>query len=205
MPTRPFPAITGGCFCASVRYRMEAPLYCYACHCADCQKTTGSAFATFATIEANRVTSVGTTPPETTTSGSTACPKCGTKLWCTSHLSPAIILLKTGTLDLPSLMEPDIHCFIASKVTWVKLPKHAKTMDGPLDVSKAWPQASLERLERCMAECELGRDGGDKTPTAQSPEADDDDDDNDDEFEHKYAEAERALQERLEKLTLKLA
>jgi hypothetical protein len=36
----------GGCLCGSVRYRLGAePLTSYVCHCTDCQRRTGSAFA----------------------------------------------------------------------------------------------------------------------------------------------------------------
>lgn len=37
---------TGRCFCEATRFRVNAePLTLYACHCTDCQKRTGSAFA----------------------------------------------------------------------------------------------------------------------------------------------------------------
>ena len=38
--------ITGGCQCGAVRYAIAAaPLTVYACHCTDCQRQSGSAFA----------------------------------------------------------------------------------------------------------------------------------------------------------------
>jgi hypothetical protein len=39
--------IKGGCLCGAVRYTAEAdPTSATVCHCRDCQKFTGSAFAT---------------------------------------------------------------------------------------------------------------------------------------------------------------
>ncbi len=36
----------GQCLCGSVRYRVsQEPLTLYACHCTECQRRTGSAFA----------------------------------------------------------------------------------------------------------------------------------------------------------------
>ena len=36
----------GGCICGAVRYRLTSePLTFYACHCTDCRRHTGTAFA----------------------------------------------------------------------------------------------------------------------------------------------------------------
>ena len=40
------PQITGGCLCGKVRYSTNAePAFVGVCHCRDCQKFSGSAFA----------------------------------------------------------------------------------------------------------------------------------------------------------------
>ena len=45
-PRLPNPLATGRCVCDAVRYRLDAPpLFTHACHCLDCQKKTGTAFA----------------------------------------------------------------------------------------------------------------------------------------------------------------
>ena len=42
-PTLP---LTGGCLCRAIRYEITAlPLIVYACHCTNCQRQSGSAFA----------------------------------------------------------------------------------------------------------------------------------------------------------------
>src|SRR5262245_9456869 len=44
-------AIKGGCLCGAVRYTAEAEaLSATVCHCRDCQKFTGSAFATLLAV-----------------------------------------------------------------------------------------------------------------------------------------------------------
>ena len=36
----------GGCACGALRYRMTAePMFVHCCHCLNCQRQTGSAFA----------------------------------------------------------------------------------------------------------------------------------------------------------------
>jgi hypothetical protein len=127
----------------------------------------------------------------------------------------------TGTLDLPGLFEPDLHIYVEGKVQWLTLPEGTKTLMGDMDRTKEWPKSSLVRFEACMkrwevVERELGRrreeakrfdgkeggdDAGEKTPTNEKEEEGEVDDV---EFERKQDEIERALEERLEKLCLKL-
>ncbi len=46
----------GGCACGQVRYRLlSRPMFTHCCHCLDCQKQTGSAFAINALIETARI------------------------------------------------------------------------------------------------------------------------------------------------------
>jgi hypothetical protein len=204
-------------------------LYCFACHCRDCQRQTGSVFAAFASIEADRVISIGQIPPQAMTiarpSGLSkqvfACPKCKTIMWDASGaFSGAIISIKIGTLDIPSLMEPDMHMYVESKVSWLPLPKDAKVCRGMFKEREVWPKSSIARLEACQEKFEASRkdaaqdstkkeeeeDGednqADKTPTAETPEEKAVDDQNaDKEFERRQ----KALEERLEKLTLKIS
>lgn len=256
--SRPFPKLEGGCCCGLIRYRLEdAPLYCYACHCSDCQKETGSVFSCSVTIEFDRVTSIGKAPPQILhitqnahTRTAATCPKCHNILWDSGTYAPQTLNVHIGTLDLSGLMEPDIHIYVESKVGWLKLPESAKTMKGDYDRTKAWPKSSLLRLNACIerykvaekngevgldgklddvqkegvgiggakvqpewkVDGEVDVDGGDdaedKTPTNGSPEEKeslDGEAEDDEEFDRRQDEIERALQERLEKLTLKLS
>ncbi|KAF2876084.1 Mss4-like protein [Massariosphaeria phaeospora] len=233
---KPFPSLKGGCFCGLVRYRLHsAPLFCHACYCLDCQKLTGSAFSLFASIEFDRVTSIGAVPPKVVAtsrkSGSVrqefTCAECGTVMWTTGDWSPATADIRVGTLEMARLMEPDMHCYIENKFDWVVLPADARTCKGQYDFKTTWPKDSVKRLDECMDRIEkMGKDSTatngdatkqtategdadgevdgalDKTPTAQSPEEKEELDD--EEFERRFNETERVLQERLEKLTLKL-
>lgn len=232
--SKSFPAITGGCVCNTVRYRLlTSPLYCYACHCPDCQKLTGSAFALFLTIELYNIKIISSTPPAFVKTEKKAgaiarhaeCPKCHLPLWADSHHGEAVCDVRIGTLDFPSLMEPDAHIFVESKLDWVRLPEEAKTFEKGGVIKGLWPKSSLKRLELCEQRAEEvkkrriaasrewnkasktkeggsteeGSGEGDKTPTALEFGEEDDES-----FEKRFKETEKALQERLEKLTLKL-
>ncbi|KAK7186120.1 hypothetical protein DPSP01_000720 [Paraphaeosphaeria sporulosa] len=228
--SKPFPAIHGGCFCGSTRYRLEtAPLFNHACHCQDCNKHTGSVFACFTTIETEFITSFGKTPPKITTTVRpnglvrhlATCGTCGTRLWASGDRSTVIADINTGTLDLPELMEPDVHEYIESKISWVLLPEGTKTCKGPFDYTKWWPKSSLKRLEAAIQRAQERKKlqvkvaqaesldvedekEADKTPTAQTPDEKDEVAEDDEEFERRYLETEKALQERLEQLSLRL-
>jgi hypothetical protein len=231
---KPFPAITGSCICNTVRYRLRtSPLYCYACHCADCQKSTGSAFGLNLNIEVYNIQIISPTAPvfikrekkPGVIDQHAECPQCRVQLWSNNALEDAIADVRVGTLDFASLMEPDCHIFVDSKLDWIRLPDDAKTMPQDYDLKKLWPKSSLKRLETCMERAgvmrertlaalkemkEKGADGeereteeasaeGDKTPTAVEVGGEDDE-----AFEKRFRETEKVLQERLEKLSIKL-
>jgi hypothetical protein len=132
--------------------------------------------------------------------------------------------VRVGTLDFPSLMEPDVHAFVESKVEWLRLPEGARTTKGQFKQKSMWPESSLRRLDICLErwakrakDAELAKDGmrkdgvvdgdgpggdGEKTPTAG--EFVDGEGEDDDAFEKRFRETERGLQERLEVLRRKL-
>jgi hypothetical protein len=227
--SKPFPAITGSCFCNTVRYRLlTSPLYCYACHCIDCQKGTGSAFGLFLNIELYNIKVISPTAPINVAREKKTglvdrhaiCPQCHVELWANNTIGDAVCDLKVGTLDFPSLMEPDVHCFVESKLDWIRLPEGAKSTPKGFRKEEHWPKSSLKRFELCMQRAEEikkrkiaaiklrgnGEEGdaeisaeGEKTPTALEFGGEDDE-----AMEKRCQEMENSLQERLEKLSLKL-
>ena len=53
----------GGCFCGAVRYQMTSrPMFVNCCHCRDCQRQTGGAFAINAIVETDRLELEGEAP-----------------------------------------------------------------------------------------------------------------------------------------------
>lgn len=149
----PFPA-EGGCACRAVRYRMQsAPLTVHCCHCRWCQRETGSAFVLNAVIEADRVESLGVEPevintPSESGSGQkiARCPVCKVAVWSNYFSAgPVIRFVRTGTLDNPDMLPPDVHIFTASKQSWVLLPASTPTFAEYYEREEVWSAASLER------------------------------------------------------------
>ena len=63
--------INGGCLCGAVRYTAEAdPTSATVCHCRDCQKFTGSAFAALVRVTKEALTIEGTLKTFTSIGGS---------------------------------------------------------------------------------------------------------------------------------------
>ena len=131
----------GGCLCGAVRYVCsEAHLAVYNCHCRDCQKASGAAFATCLIMKKSAV-QVTTGQPcafEVESEGGKAltrlfCGNCGSQLFSTpSH--PKLRIVKAGTLDDPSWLKPEQHIWTSSMQPWLRLddqlPCHAKAPPG---------------------------------------------------------------------------
>ena len=147
----------GRCACGEVRYRMTAPpMIVHACHCTECQRLSGSAFALNALIEANRLQrESGETEPVAIpgTSGRPQtihrCPRCRTALW--SHYpgaGPEVCFVRVGTLDAPERFPPDIHIYTSTRLGWLPLPEGARAVPEYYSKEEVWPAESLARWRR---------------------------------------------------------
>jgi len=153
--------IEGGCACGAVRYRLtRAPMIVHACHCRDCQKISGTAFAVNLWIERKFVEGGGDAPVAfPVPPGSSGkphdvmrCPTCGTPLWHKYHAAPGdTVLLCAGSLDDPAAVTPDVHIFTRSKLPWLELPKDARVFEGYYKTAEVWAPESLERWKALFA------------------------------------------------------
>ncbi len=149
---------TGRCGCGAVRYTLKsAPFWTHCCHCTECQRLTGTAFALNAMIESDRVTLTGATEetPVETPSGAgqviTRCATCKTPLWTVYGRSKGVIFIRGGTLDQQGQIAPDIHIFTQSKQPWVAVPDGARQVPGFYDYDEVWPEDALARRRAALA------------------------------------------------------
>lgn len=148
----------GGCACGRLRYRLRsAPMFVHCCHCKDCQRQTGSAFALNALIETDRVELLSGDPvpfPMPTDSGRPhrvfRCPDCGTAVWSEYGGVKALRFVRVGTLDEPSALPPDVHIYVRSKLPWITLPDGVPAFEEYYESKKLWPAASLERRKAAV-------------------------------------------------------
>ena len=131
----------GGCLCGAIRYVCsEAPLSAYHCHCRDCQKASGSAFATCLLMKESAVRLTTGEPRQfevETDSGNLLtrlfCGNCGSQLFSKIAHYPRLRVVKAGTLDDPSWLKPEMHIWTSSTQPWLRLddqlPRHAKAVE----------------------------------------------------------------------------
>ena len=152
-------SLTGGCACGGLRYRLAArPMFVHCCHCADCQRQTGSAFVLNALIETSRVEVLsGTTVsvPVPTDSGRPhvihRCPTCQTAVWSHYGGRDALSFVRVGTLDKPAAAPPDVHIYTRSKLPWVVLPANVPAFEAYYNSRALWPPESLARRKAALS------------------------------------------------------
>jgi hypothetical protein len=98
--------IEGGCLCGKVRYSAEAePAFVGVCHCKNCQKGTGTAFAIVVAVPTPALNVQGTLQTFTGRGDS----------------GKSTHRLMAGTLDDPSWVKPGMEIFCDSAQPWVEL------------------------------------------------------------------------------------
>jgi hypothetical protein len=143
----------GHCLCGAIRYRVnEEPLTFYACHCTDCQRRTGTAFALSMVVRRQAVEALqGETSPYTATlpDGRTKagrmCAKCGTRLWGEPVKRPNLAVIQAGTLEQPTGLAPVAHQWTHSAPAWMAFAP------GSVLFEQEAPPAELVRLWQARA------------------------------------------------------
>lgn len=144
----------GGCFCGAVRYRLAAaPIFVNACHCRDCQKLGGGAFALNGMVEADRVEVTAGEASVVQQDGEVRCGACSVLLWAEHALfGPAIRFVRLGTLDEGERFPPDAHFFVRSKHPWVTIPAGLPQFEMlPGEDEPLFSPAQQARVDAAMA------------------------------------------------------
>lgn len=130
--------LTGACQCRAVSYAIAAePVTVYACHCRDCQRQTGSAFALSMVVPRAAIRITGGTPrewlrpQEQAASGTPTlclfCGACGARLYHLPTRLPEVAVVKPGTLDDTGWLDAVGHIWTESAQPWVAIPATAVT------------------------------------------------------------------------------
>jgi len=120
--------IEGRCLCGRVHYVGDAePAFVGICHCADCQKFSGSAFATIVAVPATALKVSGTLRTFTKPGDSGKaihrrfCPECGSGILDEAEALPGMAMVNVGTLDDRSWVKPQSEIYCDSAQSWVEL------------------------------------------------------------------------------------
>lgn len=126
----------GSCLCGGVRFEILGELGPIVfCHCAQCRKAQGSAFAANAPVKAEdfRVLSGAALLTEFESSPGKKrvfCRVCGSPLLSKRDSLPDVVRVRIGTLDSKVSSKPSCHIFVASKAEWFEidddLPQYAE-------------------------------------------------------------------------------
>ena len=154
MPKVPY---AGGCLCGAVRYTVQRePRTIYACHCTDCQRSTGSAFGVSFVVDRSAVAVEKGEPapysaklPDGRTKQGAMCANCGTKLWGESMRNRDFLILRPGSLDDRTWITPVAHLWTRSAHPWFRFAPEAAVFETqPAEAWKVLFQLWSERAVR---------------------------------------------------------
>lgn len=119
----------GGCACGAIRFKVTAPfLGIGACHCTDCQKTSGGGPNYVALTPVAALCLIKGEPKVYHSKGDSGadvgrafCADCGAPLWSVPADAP-FITVKLGALDERADLSPQMHVYVASAPRWHAIP-----------------------------------------------------------------------------------
>jgi len=130
------PSINGGCLCGQVRYSAETePRFVGLCHCRDCQRFSGSAFAVVIALPKSALSVQGPLKSFTKAGDSGKpihrlfCSECGASVMDEAEALPGMVMITGGTLDDQSWVKPTTQIYCASAQPWVQVGGEMKKFD----------------------------------------------------------------------------
>jgi hypothetical protein len=120
--------ITGSCLCGGVRLRITGKLGPAGfCHCSQCRKANGSAFASNAPVRAKYV-EVDAERADLVREYESSpgkfrafCSRCGSPLYSRRDSEPELRRLRLGLLDGDPGRRPSGHVWVGSKAPWYEI------------------------------------------------------------------------------------
>lgn len=116
--------IKGSCYCGTVKYEITGRLLIFAnCHCPDCRKFSGSAFASVLAVDsAGFAVTAGEAnlSPYPSSPGKHRyfCKTCGCHVFARAEQRPGMVIVRAGTLDDDPQMQPQCHVWVKAKAPW---------------------------------------------------------------------------------------
>jgi hypothetical protein len=117
-------AIAGRCLCSAVQFEIDGRLGpAIYCHCSQCRRASGSAFAANASVRArylrfhsgrDAIREYESTPGEFRA----FCSRCGSPVYSRLASDPETFRIRLGTLDGDPGRRPQAHLWVGSKAVW---------------------------------------------------------------------------------------
>ena len=116
-----------GCLCGDVQFEVDpAKIVGQAhCHCRDCQRSTGSAFASFCFVPEDGFRMTSGDPGSFEVAGESGgkvrrsfCARCGSQLFSRVDAMPGVYFVKAGAFEDASWMKPAMAFWCQSAQPW---------------------------------------------------------------------------------------
>jgi len=114
----------GRCLCGEIRYEIRGGITnIVCCHCSECRKAQGSAFATNGVVEEdsfkitageNLLSSYEPSPGY----AKLFCSQCGSPIISKNISNPGVVRVRIGTIESDIKERPKAHIFVGSKANW---------------------------------------------------------------------------------------
>ncbi|NIJ06628.1 hypothetical protein FHS31_000210 [Sphingomonas vulcanisoli] len=118
-------AFEGRCLCGAVTFSsVGSPVFMGNCYCSDCRRESGTGHITAVAVPEATLTVRGETREfvKPADSGETItnvfCPVCATTLFTRPSGLPGLALLRAGTLDDPTAVNPQVNMYVAAATKW---------------------------------------------------------------------------------------
>lgn len=133
--------LTGGCLCGAVRYESNLPIaFMGKCYCKDCSNESGTGHIATVAVPDAGLTVAGPTSAFTKVSDDGHaltkffCPTCGSTLFTRPAKIAGLAVLRAGTLDDRSVVQPQLQMYVAAAPAW----------DRPDPTIKSFPAMATE-------------------------------------------------------------
>ncbi len=115
---------SGSCLCKIVQFEIHGPIRSIVyCHCSECRKAQGSAFASNGIVAANEFRIVSgedqlTAYANSATQNKYFCRHCGSPIMSKNTNHPDQVRIRLGTIESDITERPAAHIFVGSKANW---------------------------------------------------------------------------------------
>ena len=118
--------IKGSCLCGRVRYSYEGDINEVSmCHCSQCRKAQGTAFAANSPLQSDKLTYDGTEfIKEFACTGDKVrafCSECGSPLYSAKASLPNIKRVRLGSVETPFTCPTHYHIYTDSTASWFEI------------------------------------------------------------------------------------
>ncbi len=126
----------GGCLCSAIGFAITGPIRNIVyCHCSQCRKAQGSAYATNGIVQSQHFTITAgsdqlnayeSSPGQTRF----ACRICSSPIISKNLSKPGQLRIRLGTIDSDISEKPQAHIFVSSKASWDQITDELPQYDS---------------------------------------------------------------------------